>query len=112
MAYSDESFFDDEQIRDTDEHIAKVYAGSFVPKNILFNNDLDADVNVEIYGCSKAKPDIHYLINDSILIPAQTKDFQTLEDYFQCFFIHVTAQTLPTSGGFSSEMLMTTGNGN
>lgn len=110
MKYGDEAFFVDEQIRDTNEHTSsEVYAGAFMPKNILFNNTLDADVLVDVYGCSKANPSVHYLIADDVLVPAGQTDFQTLEDYFQCFFLHVTAQTIPTTGGFSSEMLMTSG---
>ena len=109
MAYSDETFFDDEQIRDTAEHEATVYAGAFVPKNILFSNTLDADVHVDIFGCSKSKPTIRYLVTDNLLVTANSTDFQTLDDYFQCFIITVTAQSVPTTGGFSSDMLMTSG---
>ncbi len=109
MAYRDESFFTDEQIRDTNEHTSQmVYAGAFMPKTLLFRNELDAQVKIDVYGCSKENSSVHYFIN-TVYVNANTNDFATLEDYFQCFFLHVTAQTLPTTGGFWSEMLMTSG---
>ena len=111
MAYGEEIFFDDLQLRDTVETVSSmVYAGSFIPKTITFSSTLDAAVDIDIYGCSKEKDTIHYKLNNApIPILAGENTFETLDDYFQCFFIHVTAQAAPTSGGFTSEMLMTDG---
>jgi hypothetical protein len=111
-AYGEEFFWDDEQIRVGTEVVsAKVYAGAFMPKTLTFSNALDQDVNVDVYGCSKERPLIHYKINAApILVTAGSNSFETLEDYFQCFFLHLTAVGVPTSGGFTAEMLMTGGN--
>jgi len=113
MAYSDEIFFKNLEIRDILDKVSdQVYAGAFIPKTILFKNELDQDVNIDIFGCSKIDTTTHYKINTlPIVVLANTHSFETLDDYFQCFFLHVKAETVPTTGQFSSEMLMTSGNG-
>ena len=111
MAYRDETFFDGEEIRDTVELASPlVYAGAFIPKTVTFNNTLDAIIDCDIYGCRKADTGVHFLITTvPLTIVAGSTGFETLDDYFQCFFLHVTARTTPTTGSVTAHMLITSG---
>ena len=113
MSYNAEHFFLDFEIRDTNTHRSGGgYAGAFIPKTILFQNTHDEAVEITVFGCAKGEESDLFQINAApIVVPANTNHFETLEDYFQCFFLDAKAPVAPTSGNFTAQMLMTSGNG-
>ena len=46
-----------------------------MPKTILFNNELDKALNIDVYGCSKEKPLVHYKLTPSPIVVAANTNY-------------------------------------
>ena len=99
ISSGEDHVMDSEEIRDTAETYSSVSdERGFVPKTVIVENNLDAQVSVQVQGARDSAFTIVHNIGSAFNVPASDKDFATLTDYFPYLRVCIIASSAPTSG--------------
>ena len=95
--HDSDKIFDDKAIRDTSLHESNhAYIGEFTAETLVFYNDLDQEVSIQYQGTID---DVNWFdIGAPIVLPAGTKDYETVTDFFPEYRVTAQCSVAPTTG--------------
>ena len=106
MSLNENTPFDGEEIRDTNDHSSDVvYNGDFLTKTLVVENDHNQEGTFLCEGSARSDFSKPYDIGTEWTVAANTTIYQTCESYHKYWRITASYATAPTTGDLTIHIL-------
>ena len=106
MSINLSTVFDEEEIRDTNDHTSlKVFNGEAIIKSLVIENQHNQIATFQCMGSVHADYANPFLIGDEFELPATTNMLAKCDSYIPYWWIVVSYATAPTTGKLSVHIM-------